>query len=72
MARKSEPLKVRCFLSTSGRDGPYKPIEECSEEEIEMFRSKTSENLSELFSEYYSARPDEFIKLAERFNRNSA
>ena len=72
MPRKSEPLKVICYLSTSGRDGPYKPVEECTQEEIEYFRDTVSKNASKYLSEYYSARPDEYRKLLSRVAENSA
>lgn len=72
MPRKSEHLKVICYLSTNGRDGPYKPVEECTEEELRYFRETASKNASKYLSEYYSARPDEYRKLLKLFSENSA
>ncbi|MGN1133782.1 MAG: hypothetical protein ACI4RN_04920 [Oscillospiraceae bacterium] len=71
MAKKAEPLKVICHLSVNGRDGPYKRWEDCTDEEIELFRRKTSEKLSNSLSNYYSANPQEFKKLVEK-SENSA
>ena len=67
MARKTRPLKVRCFLSTSGIDGPYKPLEECTEEEIKLFRENAMKKWNKNLSDYYSAHPDEYRNLLKQF-----
>lgn len=58
-----KPLTVVNMISLNGKDGEYKPLEECSPEELELFRSKVKERVSRSLSDYYSADPEKFAKL---------
>ena len=66
MAKRNEPLKVICHLSMSGRDGPYKRIEEYSPEEISLFKDRASKKMSKFLSDYFSTRPEEYIEFAKK------
>ena len=65
--RKNQPITVIRYLSTSGRDGPYKPWDECAEEEKQLFYNKTAEKVSKCLSDYYSARPEEYAALCKEY-----
>lgn len=61
MAKKA--LTVVNMISFNGKDGEYKPLEECTAEELEFFRSKVKERMSKSLSDYFSANPEEFFNL---------
>ena len=63
MGRKSKPLEVEIFLSLDGKDGHYKPWDECTPEEKERFRKGTREKVSRCLSDYYCAHPEELERL---------
>lgn len=46
MAGKAKPLTVIRMISFDGPDGEYKPMDECTEEELQLFRDKVGEKLS--------------------------
>ncbi len=60
---KCKPLKVVNMISFDGINGEYKPLEDCTPEETELFRSKVKERMSKSLSDYFSANPDEIDKL---------
>ena len=69
--RKNQPLTVIRYLSTSGRDGPYKPWGECTEEDKQLFYQKTSEKVSRCLSDYYSAHPEEYADLCKEYDEQT-
>ena len=48
MAKRPKELTVHRMISFNGPDGPYKPWEECTPEEIALFRQKVGEKLSKI------------------------
>lgn len=56
MARKAKELTVHSYISFNGPDGDYKPWEDCTEEEIRLFREKTGEKLSRIASDIVNQR----------------
>lgn len=64
---RGKPLTVINMISFNGKDGDYKPLEECTEEELALFRKTVSERGSKVLSDYYSNHPEEYEKLLEKF-----
>lgn len=60
---KHKPLTVVNMISFDGIDGEYKPLEECTAEELKLFRNKVKERMSKSLSDYFSANPEELFKL---------
>ena len=60
---RGRPIKVVNMVSLNGPDGEYRPLEECTTEELELFRSKVKERMSKSLSDYFSTNPDEIDKL---------
>lgn len=56
MARKAKDLTVHSFISFNGPDGDYKRWEDCSEEEIQLFREETGKKLSQSASDIFNRR----------------
>ena len=71
MAR-GKPLTVVNMVSLNGKDGDYRPLEELTPEELQLFRAKVSERMSECLSNYYSNNPDEFEKLIKSERKDTA
>lgn len=67
---KGKPLTVVNMISLNGKDGEYKPMEECTSEELELFRKKAADRISKKLSDYCSANPDEFEKLSKALNKS--
>lgn len=71
MAR-GKPLTVINMISFNGINGEYKPMEECTAEEIQLFRNKVGERMSKSLSDYFSAHPDELDKVFKNDSDKSA
>lgn len=69
---KGKPLTVVNMISFNGKGGEYKPMEECTAEELKLFRSKVKERMSKSLSDYYSANPAEFEKLIKSSQTQTA
>lgn len=70
--RIQKPLTVVNMISFNGKDGEYKPLKECTSEELELFHSKVKERVSRSLSDYYSVNPDEFEKLLRGSQNDTA
>lgn len=58
MARKARELTVKSYLSINGRGGPYKPVEEYTDEEIQWALEKICEKVGRFLSDYYYEHPE--------------
>lgn len=56
MAGKAAELTVHSFISFNGPNGDYKRWEDCTEEEIRLFREKAGEKISKVFNDICAQR----------------
>ncbi len=56
MARKAADLTVHSYISFNGPNGDYKRWEDCTEEEIRLFRERVGEKLSKVAADIIEQR----------------
>ena len=64
-------MKLSCRLFMETEDG-VKRFEDCTEEELELFRKNASKRVSETMSRYFSQHPEEletFLKSIDDLNQ---
>lgn len=62
MAGKSKELTVRSWISFEGKGGPYRPMDELTEEEIDYAAQKICEKIARQAKLLYENNPELFAK----------
>lgn len=68
----TKPLTVYNMISFSGKDGEYKPLENCTPDELSMFRKAAGENIGKSLSDHFSSDPYELARLIRRYRSSDS
>lgn len=70
MAGKRKEITVQCFVIMP--DGRTVPVEDLTDEERAEWHRRQLQRLSETMSDYYTAHPEQYVRLCKRLDREAA